>query len=135
MSWSVDIDNTIFSIIQFRGENLLEEEYPNIFFTQTDQNESTPIYPTVYIHKIGGSEYTDLDGATVCGINSYTLQIEIYTNTSQNDARVVASGMVDVLKTLRFTVSQMPIFDNENGIFRMVMRARRNIGAGDDLTQ
>lgn len=132
-SWAFELENTIFSIIKVKATKLLKDKYPNIYFTTTNINENTPKYPTVYIHELGGYEVgKDLEGVSINGVIE-TLQIEVYSNTSQSDAKYVISEVADIFKEMQFEIIAFPEMKNETNIYRSIMRVRRVIGNGDSL--
>ena len=74
----------------------------------------------------------DLEGREI-NAGTFTFQIDVYDNRSQNRAKEVMSEVVRIMKGMRFFINSMPEFSSSNGIHRCTMRARRVIGSGDIL--
>lgn len=129
-SWIFDIDDIVLSEIETYVTDELITEYPDLFFTTTDYNESDPMFPTVVIKCIDSQEVGQtLEGD---GINAvmYSIQVDVYANTKQQDAKKVMGSVINCLKKLRFDIFEMPEFNNTD-VYRMITRARRVIGAND----
>lgn len=131
-SWVFDIETSIFSRIKHEGEKRLKGEYPNIHFTTSDKPTDTTVkYPTVYLHELPFTELgSDLEGNAINGV-LYSMQVDVYTNTSQKDAKKVMAEIALLFKQLRFEITSSPENLNTNTVYRQVMRVRRHIGAND----
>lgn len=130
--WMIDLEPKLFAIIKSKALPRLIKDFPKIKFTSSDSNfSSTANFPCVYIHTLPGTEIgTDLTNESINGV-LYSMQIEVYTDSSQTDARKVMGVIVGVLKELRFTINSIPEFDNLSNVYRQIVRCRRIIGAGD----
>lgn len=131
-TWIFDLQDIIFDTIQNDVEDELLGKYPDLFFTTTDINEKDPSFPTVVVREVGGVER----GMTLenDGINAilYTMQVDVYSNTREQDAKRVMKSVVECLKKLQFTIIAMPEFNNTD-VYRCTLRAQRMIGANDIL--
>lgn len=134
-SWAFELESKIFSIVKARTEKALLKEFPNARYTVTSlpKGDFTQ-YPTIFIHELPSDEVgNDLDNTTINAL-LYTMQIEVYTNTSQSDARQISAYIGNAFKQLHFEVTSMPEFSaNGQTYYCSIMRVRRVIGSGDIL--
>ena len=132
-SWIFDIENIIFTKVKKVVSDELSGKYPKLKFTTTDNASGSPTFPCVYIHELPGVERGgDLENKSINAV-LYTMQIDVFANSSQEDAKRVMRSVVLAFKELGFTIYQMPEFKNESSIYRQVVRVRRLIGNGDSL--
>ncbi|MDO4802104.1 MAG: hypothetical protein Q4A15_08055, partial [Prevotellaceae bacterium] len=130
-TWAFNLETTIFSRVKAEALIQLRQKYPKIFFTTSDRNKGEPIYPTVFIHELGGQERNaDLNSQSI-NLVLETLQVEVITDTSQSDCNYIVSVLGSIFKNMRFEIKQMPNFDNGNTYYRKVMRCQRLIGKAD----
>ena len=131
-SWMLDIENKVYSLIKAKTRPILVKKYPGINYTTSDINSSkNPKFPCVYIHALSGSEAgSDNEGNTVNSVLS-NIQIEVYSNASQSDNKVVMATIIDTMKAMLYTVRGTPYNDNMDSVYRMIARFRRNVGSDD----
>lgn len=131
--WAYDLEKKIFSIVKSRAYEKLKSKYPSAYITDIEKNTSKAVFPTVYIHELPGVEKaSDLEGFSINAVQE-TFQIDVITNTSQNDANKVMAIVADEFKRLCFKVTAMPEFDGTGETYRSTMRVRRIISANDIL--
>lgn len=131
--WAYDLEKKIFSIVKSRTYENLKTKYPNVYITDIEKNTFKAVFPTVYIHELPGTEKaSDLEGFSINAVQE-TFQIDVITNTSQNDANKVMAIVADEFKRLCFKVTAMPEFDGTGETYRSTMRVRRIISANDIL--
>lgn len=131
--WTRIIPSKVFTNIQKIGKEKLLKKYPNINFTTSDRAPTKPKFPTVYIKKMQGSARGGtLEDAKVNAVLS-SFQIEVTTNTSQNDAETVADVVADTMTDMGYEMIGEPFPDNTADIYRNVSRYRRLIGYNDIL--
>nr|DAF81289.1 MAG TPA: PORTAL PROTEIN, 15 PROTEIN, HEAD PROTEIN, VIRAL INFECTION, TAILED.2A [Caudoviricetes sp.] len=129
--WAYDLEKKIFSIVKLRTYEKLKSKYPSVYITDIEKNTSKAVFPTVYIHELPGVEKaSDLEGFSINAVQE-TFQIDVITNTSQNDANKVMAIVADEFKRLCFKVTAMPEFDGTGETYRSTMRVRRIISAND----
>lgn len=131
--WVIDLENKIFTIVKTKASTTLKPKYPDIRFTTSGKSVTTPKFPTVYMHELPGVESgSDIDGS---GINAviYSMQIDITTNTSQEDLKRVSAEIIKQFKELRFSISAFPDMSATADIYRSVIRVSRLIGVDDVL--
>ena len=132
-TWAFDLENTIFTILKTKGKAEFVSDFPNIRFTTNNQSMDDAVFPTVYMHELAGTEYTDLEGTAINAVME-TIQVDVMTNTSQTDAKAVMAAVVDIFKQMRFQITAMPeIGSGTDTTYRTTARFRRVIGANDTL--
>ena len=132
-SWAYDIETTIYSIVKSKTYSEIQKKYPSLLFTDKGQSDSSPVFPTVYIHMLAPSEQgRTIDGQAINGL-LVTVQADVTTNTSGSDARWVMSKVAEAFKELRFEAKPLPERTYTNKIYRSTTRFRRVIGANDRL--
>ena len=132
-SWAYDIETTIYSIVKSKTYSEIQKKYPSLLFTDKGQSDSSPVFPTVYIHMLAPSEQgRTIDGQAINGL-LVTVQVDVTTNTSGSDARWVMSKIAEAFKELRFNGQSMPELTYTDKIYRSTARFRRVIGANDRL--
>lgn len=124
------MESIITTQLKVRVPRLLNNEYPNISFTN-EISDKTPSFPNVYIHELEANEVgNSLMNQTIHAIRN-TYQIEITTNTTKADAKKVANACVKAMKALSFSVTNMPIYTKVNNVNRYIIRAQRIVASGD----
>lgn len=128
----MNIENLVFTRIKVQFSEKLKAKYTNLYFTTSDKAQTTPKFPTIYIHELPAVETgNDLENTEING-KLATFQIEVFDNQSQTRATEVMTEVVKIMKSMRFSINEMPHFDNTD-TYRKVVRFRRIIGNGDDL--
>lgn len=143
--WAFDLENKIFSIVKTKANKTvvardkdgnditLLQKFPKLKFTMTNRNETIATFPTVYIHELAGQETGNtLDGNNINAVME-NIEITVYTDSTQDDAKKIMSVVIGILKELKFSVNQMPEFTNLSTTYRCIARARRLYGSGDIL--
>lgn len=127
------IESMIFSRIKAQFSERIKKKYPDLNFTTSNQSQTKPKFPTVYVHLMPSVEQGETLSGTDINAALVSFQIEVTDNQSQQRAGEVMWEVVRIMKTMRFSVTAMPEFANSNGTYRSVARFRRMIGAGDIL--
>lgn len=131
--WWADLENRIYSIIKTRANKTLRVKYPKIFWTTQIMTITESQFPCVYIHVIDAYEIgEDISRSTINGIN-ITYQVEIYVNTDQADAVYIMQELTSQLKKLRFSITGLPTYTSDGNVLRGIIRARRVMGANDNI--
>ena len=130
-TWYADLESTIFTIVKFRLEKKLKIKYPKLFCTTSSQTDAEPVFPTVFLREIQPVETgMDLENKTVNAVIE-SLQVDVTTNQSKKDCKIVTTEVVNQLKALKFSIVSMPVYLEEGNVFRGIVRVRRLIGNGD----
>lgn len=125
-------ENLVFTQIKALFSEKLKEKYINLYFTTSNKVQATPKFPTIYIHELPSVETgNDLENTEING-KIAKFQIEVFDNQSQTRASETMTEVVRIMKGMRFSVNEMPYFDNTD-TYRKVARFRRVIGNGDVL--
>lgn len=129
--WVMDISPKVFSKVKTEGTKNLKSKYPNIFFTTLNKVQTNPKFPTVYVHEVGTTEQgQDLENKEINAVLA-TFQIDVTDNENQNNANKVMGEVVRIMKTMGFSVVNMPEFQSVEDVYRLTARFRRMIGQGD----
>lgn len=133
VEWAFELENLIYSKVKASATKVLKTKFPKIYFTTSNMNKGEPIYPTVYIHELPGTEMgADLNGQDINAVME-TIQVEVISDTSQEDVSYITKVIAGIFKKMRFQVLSMPEFDNGSTYYRKIMRCRRVIGNADTL--
>lgn len=133
IEWAFNLENLIYSKVKTESKKILDKKYPKIYFTTSNMNKGEPVYPTVYIHELPGTEMgADLNGTDINAVME-TLQVEVISDTSQADVSYIMKVVAGVFKDMRFQINSMPEFSNGETYYRKIMRCRRVIGNADTL--
>ena len=126
------LESIVKTQLSVRVPRLLNNSYPTISFT-TEVSDKVPSFPNVYIHELEPSEVgNSLENHEIHAVRD-TIQIEVSTNTSKSDARVVANACVRAMKALSYGIVVMPTYLQVNNVHRFVIRTRRIVASGDKL--
>lgn len=130
--WTKNIFTSVYSRVSANGRIKLQSKYPKINFTNSTPKSKITSFPTVIISKLQGSETgKDIEGSFVNGIIS-NIQIEVITNTNQEDSDYVADVCSDLMKTLRYEMVGEPYPNStQENEYRNISRYRREIDYGD----
>ncbi len=130
-SWVFDLETKIYSRVKVNALKKLKDKYPKINFTTSDRNQGDPIYPTVYIHELPANEIgKDITGDAINGV-SYTMQVEVIADTSQEETKEIMKVIMLEFKKLKFNINVFPSFENGNTYYRSVSRCQRIFGCND----
>lgn len=130
--WAFNLEYVIMTIVKTKIETALKTDYPNIFITNNGKSTAKPVFPTVYIHELPGTEKSDLEGSAINAVLE-SFQVDVTTNTSQSDAKKVCAVVAQIFKELRFQISSMPEISDDGETYRSTCRVRRWIGADDTI--
>ena len=127
--WFSKIQGKVFNQVQY----MLKKTYPSLKCTTKNENETPADFPTLYLHELQPLEVgQDLTNDTVNAIRC-TIEIQVWTNTTEADCRKIISSAVDEMKRFRFNISAMPMVQTTDKISWGVIRCTRIIGDGDDI--
>lgn len=127
------LDSIVFTRVKKEFSDKLKKKYPDLTFTTTQKNDQIPKFPTVYIHLLPSPEMgMDLSGDSINGMYA-NFQIEVADNQNNNRAKEVMNEVIRVMKTMRFTINQMPYPSYKDDTYYSIARAKRVIGANDIL--
>ena len=134
-TWALEVPEKILTIVQTRGQAILDEKFPNAFWTTDDMNNSNPTFPTIMFTFDCSETGGDLMGTDINAVLCMA-QIDVTVTKEQgiNNARYVAGVVLSEMKRLMFSANEMPQFnDNTNDLIRLTFRCIRIIGQADTL--
>ena len=128
-SWYMQIQNKVFTQIQY----MMQKKYPNLKCTTRNENGLPAEFPTLFLHELAPVELgQDLTNETVNAILA-TIEIQVWTNTTEDDCRSIIAEALNQMKLLQFNVPEMPLVEVSDRISWGVIRCKRIIGNGDKI--
>lgn len=136
--WIKIIPSKVFTRLNTKAKNKLINTYNSdgkkfgeAYFTTSDKMPTKPKFPVIYLKKMQNSaQGRTLEDSRVNAILS-TFQIEIYTNTNQTDAEIVADVVADFMIDMGYEMVGDPFPDNTADVFKNTSRWQRLIGYND----
>lgn len=126
----LQMESIITTQLKVRVPQLTNNRYETISFTN-EISDNMPSFPNVYVHELEPSEVgNSIPNNTIHALRD-TFQIEVTTNTSKSDARIVISACVNAMKALGYSLIMAPVYTKVNNIHRFVIRMRRIVANGD----
>lgn len=131
--WTSIIKSKVFTNVQRKGRERLLKTYPGITFTTSSKVSTKPKFPTVFIRKMQGTARGQtLEDSKVNAILS-VFQVEVTTNTNQEDAEKVADVIADIMISMGYDMIGEPFPDDSTDVYRNISRWQRVIGYNDIL--
>lgn len=128
-SWYMQIQNKVFTQVQY----MMQKKYPNLKCTTRNENGLPAEFPTLFLHELAPVELgQDLTNETVNAILA-TIEIQVWTNTTESDCRSIIAEALNQMKLLQFNVPEMPLVEVSDRISWGVIRCKRIIGNGDKI--
>lgn len=132
-NWVMKLEPMIFTVLKTKLVKQFKTKFPKINVTDTNRNSTEPEYPSIMLQQLPFVERgQDLEGSSINAILC-SFQIDVYTNTTQTDADTIMSEIIDIFKSMKFTINAFPSFANTSTYFRSTLRVERMIGADDVL--
>lgn len=136
-NWVSELDQKIFTLIKSKSIGSLSSTYPNVFYTTSNEAQTTPKFPTIYISNISNIETdSDLENDEINATNiTYEIQIKVDSaNYTSDDCYDVLSVILDAYKSMRFSLVSTSSPTCLDGVWTLYTRVRRSIGSDDNLT-
>ena len=128
-NWYMQIQSKVFTQVEY----MMKKKYPSLNCTTKNENGMPAKFPTLYLHELAPVEQgQDLTNETVNAVLS-TIEIQVWTNTTETDCRKIIAEAVSQMKALQFNVPSMPVIEVSDKISWGVIRCRRMIGNGDKI--
>lgn len=128
-SWYMQIQSKVFTQIQY----MMKKKYPTLNCTTKNENGEPAEFPTLFLHELTPVEQgQDLTNETVNAVLS-TIEIQVWTNTTENDCRNIIAEATNQMKALQFNIIGMPIVEVSDKVNWGVIRCRRMVGSGDKI--
>ena len=129
--WAYDLESTIVALVRAKSLPQLKKKYPKIRITDEESTSTEAVFPTAYIHMIGGNEKgKTLDGQSINSVNA-TFRLEVTAN-KKADCKKVTDTLSEIFKQMRFEIT-LPRKTIDNKIYRSVCTFSRIISANDNL--
>lgn len=135
VEWVMRISSVVFTRIKTEFSDKIKTKYKmtDKNFSTVGSNNTPAVFPFVYIHLLPAVEQAqDLECTSING-GLFTFQVDVNDNKSQANANEVMSEVMRIMKTMRFSVNEMPSFEDTKDIHRLTTRFRRSIGESDIL--
>lgn len=102
-------------------------------FSSSQVSETAPIFPYITIIETAGAEDgQDLEGDAI-NVERCGFQIDVFDNQNESRAKNCMAEIVRIMKTMRFSGSQMPSPNSGPQTYRMTARFTRRIANNDIL--
>ena len=129
--WAYDLESTVVALVRAKSLPQLKKKYPKIRITDEESTSTEAVFPTAYIHMIGGNEKgKTLDGQSINSVNA-TFRLEVTAN-KKTDCKKVTDTLSEIFKQMRFDIT-LPRKTIDNKIYRSVCTFSRIISANDNL--
>ena len=129
--WAYDLESTVVALVRAKSLPQLKKKYPKIRITDEESTSTEAVFPTAYIHMIGGNEKgKTLDGRSINSVNA-TFRLEVTAN-KKADCKKVTDTLSEIFKQMRFDIT-LPRKTIDNKIYRSVCTFSRIISANDNL--
>ena len=129
--WAYDLESTVVALVRAKSLPQLKKKYPKIRITNKESTSTEAVFPTAYIHMIGGNEKgKTLDGRSINSVNA-TFRLEVTAN-KKADCKKVTDILSEIFKQMRFDIT-LPRKTIDNKIYRSVCTFSRIISANDNL--
>lgn len=127
--WEMDVHGNVYNKILI---GLLTKGLGTQNVAMYSNSDIPSVFPFVFVDLIDSSEQgQDLEGKTVNG-GLFSFQIDVYHNSSPQEAKKLMMEVVQIMKSMRFDIVGIPLFNRQDGIHRCTARFRRMIGADDN---
>ena len=128
-NWYMQIQSKVFTQVEY----MMKKKYPKLICTTKNENGQPAKFPTLFLHELQSIEQgQDLTNETVNAVLS-TIEIQVWTNTTETDCRNIIAEAVNQMKALQYNVPSMPIVEVSDKISWGVVRCRRMVGNADKL--
>ena len=133
--WVDDMNSTIYSLIRGKTVKSISADYPNVFYTNDNENMSTTKFPCIYIHPIGTTETdSDLESTEInSAIFTQEVQITFNSDYEVDDLDTVLGFISGAYKSLKFQLVTKSTPYSKNGLKSISARYRRTIASGDNI--
>ena len=129
-SWAIGFEDTLCSLLK----SYMESQVSGIKVTQDEESVGTPIFPTLLVKQIGGTEAGRTNEAKTINAIRPTFQITITNKGSRKEIEGIAVHAVSFFKQQMFEVSNV-ISTISKQVRTVTFRATRVIGNIEHLDQ
>lgn len=133
MEWYENIFPSIMTRLKVESKKALGSTFADLEITDEIVTPTNPKFPTILALELPNTEQGNtLENVDIVAL-LYGIQIEVTDNKKQANAKIVMNEVVKIMKSMRFSVVQMPEVTYSQGVYRSVARFRRMIANGDNL--
>lgn len=133
-TWYSEIESTLLTTLEYKLVERTDAPFPALTCTTSSENDSVDgvaTFPTLYIHLLPLVEVgMDLTNESVNAVNA-TLELQIFSNKSENECRKIMSQSLQEMKRLHFNVTMFPDYQSSNRKYFAIARLSRIIAGGD----
>ena len=127
-----EIESKVFTRVQYYLKTN-PGKYPKINCTTKNSNAAPTTFPTMYLHELPSVEYGNtLDNTEINAVMS-TIEVQVYVNTTENDAKKILVAITTEMKNMGYSVTAFPIVTTSNNVSTGVARFRRMVGLNDAI--
>ena len=131
--WWASLESSLYTKFKTKLNNSLSSTFPNLKCTMSPMTKEASKFPTVYFRAVDwietGNDIENLDTNAII----LTLQIDVIVNTSLDDCKEVIYEAINIIKSMRFNITGMPVYSANNNLYTGVVRCRRVVGNGEDI--
>lgn len=128
-TWYLQIQDKVFTQIEY----MMKKKYPKLICTTKNENGEPAKFPTLYLHELTPIEKgQDLTNESINAVLA-TIEIQVWTNTTETDCRNIIAEAVNQMKSLQFDIIELPIVTTRGKLAWGAIRCRRMIGSGDKI--
>lgn len=124
------VENSITTRIKYSLPESIKNKFPDIS-VENELKTTSQGFPNVYCHELAGVEKDETLAGNKINNMLYSMQIEINSNTTKSDARMVMYAVMDIMKKMSFTAFSMPLYSKNGNIHTYTARFRRNLSPDD----
>lgn len=129
--WFTELENKFYTRIKYQLKDRSEAPFPKLNCTTVNQVSTPSKFPTLYLHELKPVEMgSDLYGKQIAAL-LYTLEIQVYSNVSETDAKEIMAQVIAEMKKMSFEVREFPDVSTNNKISTAIARFRRIIAYAD----
>lgn len=129
--WFMGLENKFYTRIKYQLKDRKNAPYPKLNCTTVNQVSTPSKFPTLYLHELKPVELgNDLYGRQIAAL-LYTLEIQVYSDVSETDAKEIMARAIVEMKQMGFEVREFPDVGTSNKISTAIARFRRTIAYAD----
>ncbi len=119
--------------IKAKMSKKIKEKYKNLQITTQEESKTPVQFPNVYVFLMESPEIgMTLEGTSFAG-GLFTFTIKVTDNQNQTRVKEVMGEVVRIMKSMRFQMPFLPIYQNTKDEYWSNARFRRTICDGDIL--
>lgn len=130
-TWYSQIESFIYTNVKYKLRDATGAPFPKLNCTTKSQNTTPSVFPTLYLHNLTPLEYAqDFENDEVNAVLA-TIEIQVYSNESENEANKIITSAISAMKDLRWNVTMFPDPQTSDNISFAIARFRKIVTEGD----